>query len=55
MVRKRNPRVKPWYNTFSKKTSYRVIVDDRRTRTNKRMVAIFNTKKEADNYTKRIK
>ena len=55
MVRKRNPRVKPWYNTFSKKTSYRVIVDDRRTRTNKRMIAIFNTKKEADNYTKTMK
>jgi len=55
MARKRNARVKSWYDIFSKKTSYRVIVDDRRTRTNKRMIAIFNTKKEADNYTRRMK
>ena len=50
----RNPRVKDWYNYHNKTMSYRVIVNDRRTSTNMRMIAIFNTKEEANNYIKRM-
>ena len=46
----RNPRVKDWYNWHTNTMQYRVIVDDRRTNSNMRMVAIFNTKEEAYNY-----
>ena len=52
---KRNPRVKDWYNYHNKTMSYRVIVNDRRTSTNMRMIAIFNTKEEADNYIKQMR
>ena len=40
----------PWYNSRTKKNQYRVVVDDRRTSTNRRMVAIFDTEEEAQNY-----
>ena len=46
----RNPRVKDWYNYHNKTMQYRVIVNDRRTRMNMRMIAIFNSKEEAQNY-----
>ena len=46
----RNPQIKQWYDTRRKINQFRVIVDDRRTSTNMRMVAIFDTEAEAMNY-----
>jgi len=43
----KNPRVKQWYDTRRKTIQFRVIVDDKRTSTNMRMVAIFDTEQEA--------
>jgi hypothetical protein len=51
----RNPRVKVWHSNYKNAISYRVIVNDRRTSTNMRMIAMFSTEEEANNYIKEMK
>ena len=45
----RNPRIMPWTNRDGS-TTWRVVVDDRRTRTNRRAVAFEKTAAKAAHY-----